>query len=59
VVRRRRDRSRSAPGNRGENARKMAAHKYDFYRIAHEHLCAFRNPAEGESPKDHEYSLKR
>jgi len=32
--------------------------KYDFYRIAHEHLYDFRKPAISENPKDCRYSVK-
>lgn len=34
------------------------AGRYDFYKIAHEHLYIFRKPAVGEKPSDYKYSLK-
>jgi hypothetical protein len=37
---------------------KWRGRTYDFYLIAHEHLCVFRKPAEGEDLKDYGYSVK-
>jgi DNA modification methylase len=37
---------------------KWRAGRYDFYKIAHEHLYIFRKPADGEKLSDHKYSLK-
>jgi hypothetical protein len=37
---------------------KWRGSKYDFYRIAHEHLYVFRKPAEGENLKDYRHSRK-
>jgi DNA modification methylase len=37
---------------------KWKAGRYDFYKIAHEHLYIFRKPARGENPSDYKYSLK-
>ena len=32
--------------------------KYDFYRIAHEHLYVFRKPGKGEDLRNYRYSVK-
>ncbi len=37
---------------------KWRGQKYDFYRIAHEHLYVFRKPGEGENLKDYRHSVK-
>jgi DNA modification methylase len=34
------------------------AHKYDFYKIAHEHLYVFRKPSDDERLSDYKYSMK-
>jgi hypothetical protein len=33
-------------------------HKYDFYKIAHEHLYVFRKLKKGEAISDYKYSIK-
>lgn len=37
---------------------KWRGHKYDFFKIAHEHLYVFRKPAEDERISTYKYSLK-
>jgi len=37
---------------------KWRGSKYDFLKIAHEHLYVFRKPAEGEKTTQHKHSLK-
>ncbi len=37
---------------------KWRGHKYDFYKIAHEHLYVFRKPAKGENITQYKHSLK-
>ena len=37
---------------------KWRAGRYDFYKIAHEHLYIFRKPAASEKPSDFKHSLK-
>ena len=44
------------PGTMKRTREKWRGSKYDSYLIAHEHLCVFRKPVEGEDLKDYKYS---